>query len=140
MYLNRTCEAVQQDSRSEACLAPSGADKITSDKRSGRESIRVAVPIAFFRDTLYVDSNDILLNENGGMTMVSLQNAKEGGRYRVTWLLGTYAGYLHDTWDLCIDDCLSVLANNGSSLIIRFNGRKVAMSSDIAGCVKMEPV
>ena len=26
-------------------LAPSGADKITSDKRSGRESIREAVPI-----------------------------------------------------------------------------------------------
>jgi hypothetical protein len=119
-------------------LAPSGADKITSDKRRGRESIRVTVSISL--DTLNVDSNDILLIENGGMTMVSLQNAKEGGRYRVTWLLGTYAGYLHDTWDLCIDDCLSVLANNGSSLIIRFNGRKVAMSSDIAGCVKMEPV
>lgn len=72
--------------------------------------------------------------------MVSLQNAETGQLYRVTWLLGTYAEYLHNEWDLCVDDSLRVLANNGSTLIVRFNGKKLAMSSDIAGSVKMEPI
>ncbi len=72
--------------------------------------------------------------------MVSLQNAKTGRRYRVTWLLGNYAAYLQNEWNLRVDDRLSVLVNNGSTLIVRFNGRRLALSSDVAGSVKMEPV
>ena len=59
IFISELAKQVQQDSRSEACVAPSGADKITSDKRSGRESIRVTVSISL--DTLNVDRNDILL-------------------------------------------------------------------------------
>ena len=72
--------------------------------------------------------------------MVSLQNAKSGRKYRVTWLLGAYAGYLSRKWNLCVDDRLNVIENNGNTLIVKCHGKTIAMSADVAGSVKMEPI
>lgn len=72
--------------------------------------------------------------------MVSLQNAQSGRRYRVTWLIGTYAGYLSRELDMCVDDCLNVIVNNGSTLLIKCHGKTIAMSADVAGCIKTEPI
>ena len=76
----------------------------------------------------------------GSMAMVSLQNAKSGRKYRVAWLLGAYAGFLSRQWNLCVDDRLNVIENNGSTLIVKCHGKTIAMSADVAGSVKMEPI
>ncbi len=69
--------------------------------------------------------------------MSSLKDAKAGSVCRITWMIGQYAEYLKDVYKMKEDAFLQVIQRSQYDVLVKYEGRSIAMSSDVAGQIKV---
>lgn len=69
--------------------------------------------------------------------MLNLRDMKTGTDCIVTWVVGIWADALRKKYDVHENDWIHVVENDGRGMIITVHDKRLALSGEIAGSVKV---
>ncbi len=73
--------------------------------------------------------------------MINLVQSEPYHNYRISWILGNWAAFMDEYFDIHEECILHVLQNfHDEGLIVSVNGRTIAMSFEVADRIRVEPV
>lgn len=68
--------------------------------------------------------------------MTNLTQVSNGQTCRISWLLGQYSE-IYRRLELHENEVVQMIQNQGRTLLFKHNGRKLAMSADMAASIKV---